>query len=91
LDFGGKSHCAKQFNCEVVQILPSLFDGDDFSGYDKVRQTFQQLETIIKRHKKDWVAALENQKAVYLITDTNTGKLYVGSAYGENGMLLQRW
>lgn len=78
-------------NCVVIQILPSLFDGDDFPGYDKVRLTFQQLETIITRHKKDWVAALENQKAVYLITDTNTGKLYVGSAYGENGMLLQRW
>jgi hypothetical protein len=76
---------------EVVQILPSLFDGDDFPGYENVRLSYQQLATIIKRHKKDWIAALENQKAVYLITDTHTGKLYVGSAYGENGMLLQRW
>ena len=78
-------------DCEVIQILPSLYDGDDFPGYDKVRLSFSQLETIIKRHKKDWVAALENQKAVYLITDMSNGKLYVGSAYGENGMLLQRW
>lgn len=77
--------------CEVVQILPSLFDGEDFPGYDKVRLSFSQLEAIIKRHKQDWIAALENQKAVYLITDTFTGKLYVGSAYGENGMLLKRW
>lgn len=93
-----KSHAAQGVyantiidKCEVMQILPSLFDGDDFPGYDKVRLSYNQLETIIKRHKKDWIAALENQKAVYLITDTNTGKLYVGSAYGENGMLLQRW
>ena len=93
-----KSHAAQGVfantimnKCEVVQILPSLFDGDDFPGYDKVRLSYYQLETIIRRHKKDWIAALENQKAVYLITDTCTGKLYVGSAYGENGMLLQRW
>lgn len=33
---------------------------------------------------------MENQKAVYLIVDTKTGKKYVGSAYG-NDMLLGRW
>lgn len=76
---------------EVLQILPTVFDGDDFPGYEKVRLSFEQLETIISRNKKDWIAALENQKAVYLIRDTNNGKLYVGSATGENGMLLQRW
>lgn len=76
---------------EVEQILPSVFDGIDFPGYDKVRLSYSQLSTIIHRHKRDWIAALENQKAVYLITDTCSGKQYVGSAYGENGMLLQRW
>lgn len=78
-------------NMEVVQILPSVFDGEDFPGYDKVSLSFSQLETIIMRNKRDWIAALENQKAVYLITDTHNGKQYVGSAYGDNGMLLQRW
>ena len=76
---------------EVSEILPSVLDGVDFPGYDSVRLTFNQLDVIIQRHKHDWVAALENQKAVYLITDRNTGNLYVGSAYGDNGMLLQRW
>lgn len=76
---------------EVVQILPSMYDGEDFPGYDNVRLSYLQLETILRRNKKDWIAALENQKAVYLITDNNNGKQYVGSAYGENGMLLQRW
>lgn len=75
----------------VEQILPSIFDGVDFPGYDKVRLSYEQLSTIVQNHKKDWVAALENQKAVYLITDKFSGKQYVGSAYGENGMLLQRW
>ena len=34
---------------------------------------------------------MENQKAVYLITDKNNGKQYVGSATGDYGMLLERW
>lgn len=75
----------------VNQILPDKFDGEDFPGYDKVRLSFSQLETIITRQKKDWVSALSNQKAIYLITDKNNGKLYVGSATSEKGMLLQRW
>ncbi len=78
-------------NLVVEQILPSVFDGVDFPGYDKVRLSHEQLSTIINNNKKDWVAALANQKAVYLITDNSSGKQYVGSAYGENGMLLQRW
>lgn len=76
---------------EVEQILPSVFDGINFPGYDKVRLSYEDLAIIVHRHKLDWVSALENQKAVYLITDKCSGKQYVGSAYGENGMLLKRW
>lgn len=76
---------------EVSQILPDTFDDDDFPGYDKVKLSYFQLKSILERGKKDWIAALESQKAVYLITDTNTGKLYVGSATSDYGMLLQRW
>ncbi|TDM02527.1 GIY-YIG nuclease family protein [Macrococcus carouselicus] len=75
----------------VQQILPTTFDGDDSPGYDKVKLSYQQLATIILRGKRDWIAALENQKAVYLITDTYNGKLYVGSATSNSQMLLTRW
>lgn len=76
---------------EIAQILPNVFDGIDFPGYDKVRLSYGQLSTIVHRQKQDWVASLKNQKAVYLIVDRESGSQYVGSAYGENGMLLQRW
>lgn len=76
---------------EIQQILPTMYDGEDFEGYDKVKLSYTQLETIINRGKRDWIAALENQKAVYLITDKNNGKLYVGSATSDKGMLLKRW
>lgn len=76
---------------EVLQLLPTTYDGEEFPGYDNVRLSFSQLSSILKRGKQSWIAALENQKAVYLITDKHNGKLYVGSATSDNGMLLQRW
>ena len=87
----GRWFTSLQDELVVNQILPDCFDGDDFPGYGKVRLSFRQLEAIITRGKKDWVAALGNQKAVYLITDKHNGKLYVGSATSNTGMLLQRW
>ena len=75
----------------VQQVLPSTFEGDDFPGYDNVRLSYAQLTRIVSNNKRDWVAALESQKAIYLITDSNTGKFYVGSATSANGMLLSRW
>ena len=76
---------------EVLEILPTIYDGEDFPGYDNVSLSYTQLAIILDRKKQSWIAALENQKAVYLITDKLNGKLYVGSATGDNGMLLQRW
>ena len=76
---------------EVSQILPDTFDDDFFPGYDNVCLTYMELKSILDRGKKDWIGALENQKAVYLITDNETGQMYVGSATSDNGMLLQRW
>lgn len=76
---------------EVLEILNDKFTGDEFPGYENVRLTYFQLKTIIDRQLPGWISALQNQKAVYLITDTKTGKLYVGSATAQYGMLLQRW
>jgi hypothetical protein len=75
-------------DCEVVQILPDTFDNDIFPGYDKVNISWQELSRVIS--KESWKTALQNQKGVYLITDISTGKMYIGSAYGEN-MILGRW
>lgn len=76
---------------EVYQILPEVYGGAEFPGYDEVRLSYQQLETILRIGKKDWLTALSNQKAVYLLTDKSNGKHYVGSATSEYGMLLSRW
>ena len=76
---------------EVVQILNEQYTGNEFPGYENVRLSYPLLKNIVDRQLPGWVDALRNQKAVYLITDTKTGKLYVGSATSQTVMLLQRW
>ena len=73
---------------KVDEILPEKFDDDNFPGYENVDISWEDLKRVIE--KKDWKTALENQKGVYLITDKEAGKFYVGAAYGEN-MILGRW
>jgi len=75
-------------DCKVIQILEDTFDNDTFPGYENVNLSWQDLKRVM--NKGIWKTALENQKGVYLITDTNDGKMYVGSAYGTN-MLHGRW
>lgn len=75
-------------DCFIEQILPDIFDNDIFPGYDKVNISWRELSRVIEKHT--WKTGLQNQKGVYLITDTSNGKMYVGSAYGDE-MLLNRW
>ena len=72
---------------EVLELKREVLKRE-FPGYDNVNVSYKELESLIETPA--WKTALENQKAVYLIVDTKTGKKYVGSAYGDN-MLLGRW
>lgn len=74
---------------EVVELSPGLHYST-FSDYLDVILTFPELCEIIKNNYSDWRAALSAVKGVYLITDTKTGRLYVGSAYGDDG-IWGRW
>jgi len=76
---------------EVLEILPDIYDGQEFPGFDNIRLSYSELASIIHRGKKDWIAALSSQRAVYLITDMKGGYQYVGSAAGDDEGLLQRW
>lgn len=74
--------------CEVVQILSDTFDNDIFPGYENIDISWSDLSRVTT--KESWITALKNQKGVYLINDTSNGKMYVGSAYGDQ-MILGRW
>ena len=75
----------------VKEILPSLYTGFDFPGYENVSLSYYDLETILNGNYPSYKNALEHQQAVYVLTDKKTGKLYVGSATAKDKMLLSRW
>ena len=75
-------------DCLVAEVLPDVYDHDLFPGYEKVTVKWTDLRRVL--YKQTWKTSLENQKGVYLITDTSNGKQYVGSAYGEK-MMWGRW
>jgi hypothetical protein len=74
----------------VAEVLAQPITVGDFPGYTSVCETYARLRIIVQQNLASWRGALANMKGVYLITDLATGKLYVGSATGGDG-LWQRW
>lgn len=74
---------------EVVEICPGL-NYKRFTDYSELILSFKELREIVLNEYKEWKIVLSAVKGVYLITDTRTGKLYVGSAYGDDG-IWGRW
>ncbi len=75
----------------VKEILPCMYSGETFEGYDKVNLPYDRLDDIFHgRILPTYYEALQNVTGVYCLTDTKTGKLYIGSATGEGGV-AQRW
>ena len=75
----------------VKEILPCIYSGETFEGYDNVHLPFHRLSDIFAgRILPTYYEALRKITGVYCLTDTHTGKLYIGSATGEGGV-AQRW
>ena len=79
----------KRLTVKTILEEPYNVVTEKFPGYQNIDISWEELNRVLKF--KTWRTALENQKGVYLITDTNTGKRYVGSATSEKGMFLSRW
>ena len=62
----------------------------EFPGYRKIDLSRSELETVIGHSLESWRTALSNVAGIYLISDTESGQLYVGSASGEGG-IWKRW
>lgn len=75
---------------EVQEILREPFSGRSFPGFESIDLSFEELEALVRHSRPDWRAALTSVKGIYLISDTGTGKRYVGSAYGDHG-IWSRW
>ena len=74
----------------VAEIRPERLSIAEFPGYTQTMLTKRQLDTIVKQQHVSWKSALASVAGVYVIADRLTGKLYVGSAAGEEG-IWGRW
>ena len=92
LGSGQVLHCAydyKKTKLVVKEILEEPYSIHTFPGYKNLDVPFMTLENVINKDHPSWKNAL-SIKGIYLITDTKTGKKYVGKASGEKGF-WQRW
>jgi len=64
----------------------------EFISYDEIQIDYKKLQNLSKNviTNETWINALSAVNGIYLIKDTSIGKLYVGSAYGDNG-IYGRW
>lgn len=76
--------------CLLHEIRPEKIHLADFPGFKNVDISFGELSVIARQSIPSWVAALQSVAGVYLISDGETGKLYVGSATGVGG-IWSRW
>ncbi|MEQ6289542.1 GIY-YIG nuclease family protein [Vogesella sp. GCM10023246] len=95
IDWGGAALAWHQWahdkDKEVVAILPPGYV-TEFPGYLDFVITYAELRKIIANPVANarWHQMLAAVAGVYLIVDSESGKQYVGSAYGKEG-ILGRW
>ena len=74
----------------VAEIQRQRMTIGEFPGCNSILLSHAMLKTVVREATPSWKTALSNVAGVYVMTDTTTGKHYVGSAYGGDG-IWQRW
>ncbi len=79
---------------EVIELKPNqnTCSIKPFKNYEELLLSYDQLLTIIENQDEymDYYQALNSVNGIYLICDTETGKQYVGTTYGQEG-IWGRW
>ena len=76
---------------EIFEILPNIYEPIKFNGFENIHLDYATLKLILDSDRyQDYKGALKGVKAIYCLTDENTGKLYIGGTYGQDG-IMQRW
>ena len=93
INWGGGTRSWTQWlrSKEIVEILPKGYV-QKFPGYFDFVLDYVELQKIMQNPNanREWHRHLEAVSGIYLITDSKTGKQYVGSAFGKGGF-LGRW
>lgn len=77
-------------NLRMSEIKPIKLSIREFPGFRNVDLTLDELQLITSQSIASWRSALSSVAGIYLISDAESGKLYVGQACGEGG-IWQRW
>ncbi len=75
---------------KIAEFKEEKLSLSDFPGYHNVDISKNELDMIIRQNIPTWRGALESVAGIYLISDTQNGQLYVGSATGLGG-IYSRW
>lgn len=71
---------------EIADVAP-----ERFPGFENVLLDYAKLQAVMSEHRyAAWRTALSSVAGIYLITDVNTGRHYVGKADGAE-RITQRW
>lgn len=95
LVIGWRSPRAWRLNGPTAAAYPVLEIADaqpiPFPGFDRLVLSHAQLQAVMREHRYgSWRTALSSVVGIYLITDTRSGRPYVGKADGEE-TVRQRW
>ncbi|MDH3355096.1 MAG: GIY-YIG nuclease family protein [Chromatiales bacterium] len=93
IDWGKSTRSWHQWlKSKVVTELMPQGKVRPFPGYLDFIIEFNELVKMVKNSdaNREWHTMLSSVAGIYLIVDSKTGKQYVGSAYGEKG-ILGRW
>lgn len=74
----------------IQEVRPKPISLATFPGYSNVVIMHNDLQTVIQNQPADWKSALAHTNGIYVITDTQTGRHYVGQAAGSAG-IWGRW
>jgi len=74
----------------VAELKAEKLSIAEFPGYRSINLSKGELDAIVRQSIESWRTALSNVAGIYVISDTASGKLYVGSATGEGG-IWKRW
>jgi hypothetical protein len=76
---------------EIMELLPKGYIGP-FPGLTNFLLDFNELKRLISNPSanKEWKANLAAVNGIYMILDRKTGRQYIGSAYGAEG-IWNRW
>lgn len=73
-----------------IREIRAIGTNRPFPGFENVILGYSELKGLVDSDAGGWMEALSSTRGVYLITDVESGDLYVGSATGVNG-IWKRW